>query len=303
MVQLEVVASAPDNDEDDEFDFTYSVNGGPWVPLYTLIDGTGEKTMTAQLAGSTSGTVEVRVVDTDRTVGNRNTDTVAVRLIAVTSSGDPNEQAPTVSIILPAEGTTAPGNTLLTIAAIADDYEDGDISSKISWSSDIDGPLGTQKVTISLILSGGTPDVTHKITAEVTDSAGQTVTDFITVVIDDAPSAEYLSVADLDGASAPSGRGGKWSATATVRVEDNLGTPLSGATVTGSWSDGASGTGSCLTDDAGLCSITKGGLKNNASSATFDMTGIAGALPYNSSFNSDPDDGDSNGTNITIVAP
>ena len=33
------------------------------------------------------------------------------------------------------------------------------------------------------------------------------------------------------------------------------------------------------------------------------MTGIAGALPYNSSFNSDPDDGDSNGTNITIVAP
>jgi hypothetical protein len=301
MVELEVVASAPSNSESDNFDFTYSVNGGAWQSLDTLLAGTGTATMTAMLPGSTNGSVTVRVVDTDRTVGARNTDTVSVSMINVNSAGNPGEQMPMVSITEPVDGTTVAGGTELVFMGTADDFEDGDISGLISWSSDIDGSLG-MGASAALTLSGGTPAVTHVITAEVTDSASQTATDMITVTVDSAPAAQSMSVADLDGASSPSGKGGKWSATVTVLVADDLGAPVSGATVSGSWSGGASGGGNCMTDGAGLCSINNGGLKSNASAATLSVTGIAGALSYNASANSDPES-DSNGTAITIAKP
>jgi hypothetical protein len=300
-VGLEVVASAPSNTEGDDFTFTFSVNGGDWEPLGTLLAGTGTATMTAALPASTSGSVAVRVEDTDRTTGAKNTDTVTVSLIKVTSAGDPAEQPPTVSITEPADGTTVTGGTALVFTGVADDYEDGDLSGSISWSSDQDGSLGSG-ASAAVTLSGGNPAKTHVITAEVTDSALQTATATITVTVDDAPSAQSMSVADLDGASSPSGKGRKWSATVTVLVEDDLGAAVPGATVSGSWSGGASGTGSCLTDGDGLCTINKGGLKNNASAVTFGVTGVAGPLSYDSALNSDPD-GDSNGTTISITKP
>lgn len=144
--------------------------------------------------------------------------------------------------------------------------------------------------------------MTHVITVEVTDTGGHLVTDTITVTVSDAPVAESMSVADLDGSSANGGRGGKWSATVTVTVNDNVGDPVSGATVSGDWSNGAKGSSSCTTDGAGQCSVSKGGLKSNAGSATFTATGIAGSLPYSSSDNSDSD-GDSDGTVIIIAKP
>ena len=92
MVDLEVRASAAPNDEQDEFAFTYSINGGTPVPLGTVVPGTGEAIMTANLPGSTSGTVQIRVVDTNRTQGWADADTVTVSLISITSAGDPGQQ-------------------------------------------------------------------------------------------------------------------------------------------------------------------------------------------------------------------
>ncbi|HSF94387.1 MAG TPA: M12 family metallo-peptidase [Thermohalobaculum sp.] len=298
---LEVVASAPPNSDGENFDFTYSVNGGPWEPLGTLFAGTGEATMNAALPTATSGTVTVRVQDTDRTAGVNNTDTVTVSLIQVTSVGDPAEQPPSVSITEPADGITVTGGTELVFSGVADDFEDGNLSPSIVWSSDIDGSLGTGASAIA-VLSGGTPPKTHVITAEVTDSALLTSSDTIVVTVDDTPSAQSLSVADLDGAGAPAGKGGKWSAEVTVLVVDDLGGAVAGASVNGNWSGGASGSGSCITDAAGLCSVNKGGLKGNVAMVIFGVTGISGSLPYDATSNGDPD-GDSDGTSITITAP
>ena len=48
-VGLEVVASAPSNSENEDFIFTYSINGGPWQPLDTLVSGSGQQTLSAAL--------------------------------------------------------------------------------------------------------------------------------------------------------------------------------------------------------------------------------------------------------------
>jgi hypothetical protein len=299
-VELYLSASAPENSELDDFVFTYSVNAGPPNPIGTLISGTAQ-TFTVALDPTISGTVEINVVDSDPdTQGARNTDSVTVHEISITSAGDPDEQAPVVEIVAPADGTAVPGGTELVVEATADDLEDGDISAGISWSSDVDGYLGTgpnQPAT----LSGGTPAVTHVVTASVTDSASNTSMASITVHVDDTPTPTSMSVADLDGASV-SARGGKWRADVTITVRDDLGDPVAGAAVSGAWSNGTNGSGNCTTNGSGLCVASKGGLKSNVSSVTFSVTGISGSLTYDQYGNTDPDT-DSDGTTIMVLKP
>jgi len=300
LIELVVIGFAPANGEGDNFALSYSEDGGAWQPLGTLLEGTGTATFTAQLSGTTSS-LELRIEDTDRTVGSGSADTASVSMIKVTSYGDPAEQAPTISIVEPSDGITVPGGTELVLSGIADDFEDGDLSASISWTSNVQGYLGSG-ASKTVVLSGGTPAVTHVITASVTDSASQTEIATVTVTVDDAPAAQAVAVADLDGSSAPAGKRGKYSVSVSILAVDDLGNPASGATVSGAWSGDGSGTGSCVTDGAGLCSVGTGALRNSFGSATFTVTGIAGSLPYNASLNGDPD-GDSNGTSITAAAP
>jgi len=205
-----------------------------------------------------------------------------------------------VEILAPADGTIVPLDTPLDFEATADDYEDGDISTAISWSSDVDGDLGNGANTL-MTLSGGTPPVTHVVTASVTDSASNTSTASITVHVDDTPAPTSISIVDLDGAGV-SARGNKWRADVTISVRDDLGDPVAGAVVSGVWSNGANGSDNCTTNGAGLCSASKGGLKGNVSSVTFTVTGISGSVPYDPNGNTDPES-DSNGTTISVDKP
>ena len=295
-VALEVTASAPDNGEGDNFAFAYSINGGTWEPIDTLLAGTGSKTFTVALPPDTEGSVAVRVQDTDRTTGAQNTDTVSVSLIRVTSSGDVAEQPPSVSILEPADGTTVASGTEVVFTGAASDFEDGDLTPEISWSSDLQGFLGSG-ASASVFLNDGT----HAIAAAVTDSAGLTATDTITVTVSNEPTASTMSVADLEGLAEAKGKGGNWSARVTILVRDNLGTAVSGATVGGDWSGSASGSASCVTDSAGLCAVEQT-LKRNDSLVSFTITGIAGSLSYDAGGNSDAD-GDSDGITINVSAP
>ena len=116
------------------------------------------------------------------------------------------------------------------------------------------------------------------------------------------PPASTVHVGDLDGSNSTSRS--KWNAIVTVLVHDNYEAPVSGATVYGSWSNGASGTGSCVTDANGLCQIEKSGLNaNKAASVAFSVTDVTQAnLTYQPTANHDPDP-DSDGTTIIIAAP
>jgi len=115
-------------------------------------------------------------------------------------------------------------------------------------------------------------------------------------------SADPMHVGDLDGSSS-SGQRGRWNASVGITVHDGNEAPLAGATVSGAWSGGASGSSSCVTDGQGQCTVARSNIKGNQSSATFAVTDVAeGAHLYQPIDNHDPD-GDGDGTSITILKP
>jgi serine protease AprX len=106
-----------------------------------------------------------------------------------------------------------------------------------------------------------------------------------------------VHVGDLD-ASFGGGRGNVPTITITVHNAEH--SSVAGVTVTGSWSSG--GTGSCLTDAAGRCSV-KGKFARKQNSLTFTVTNLSkSGSVYVPGSNHDPD-GDSTGTSITITKP
>ncbi|MCI0397213.1 MAG: Ig-like domain-containing protein [Chloroflexi bacterium] len=115
-----------------------------------------------------------------------------------------------------------------------------------------------------------------------------------------APSST-MHVGDLDGAGTPSGR--RWNATVTITVHDQNDNPVAGATVTGNWSNGASGSSTCTTNSNGQCSVTKTNIQQNKPSVRFTVTNVTkSSYTYNPAGNHDPD-GDSNGTFIVVNRP
>ncbi len=116
------------------------------------------------------------------------------------------------------------------------------------------------------------------------------------------PAPAGMHVGDLDGSSASAPKG-KWDATVEIAVHDDAHAPVSGATVSGSWSAGASGSANCTTNASGICSVQKTGNKNNVSSVTFTVNNVTKAgLSYNAGANHDPDGG-SDGTVIVVPKP
>jgi subtilisin family serine protease len=141
---------------------------------------------------------------------------------------------------------------------------------------------------------------TPTATPEPTATPTSTPTPLPTATPTPAP-ATTMHVGDLDGSSAPSGS--KWNATVTILVQDASEGLVSNATVSGRWSNGASGTVSCTTNVSGLCQVTKSGLNSKTASVTFSVTNVTMAgLTYTASANHDPDV-DSNGTSITVARP
>jgi len=78
------------------------------------------------------------------------------------------DSAPTAAITAPATDSTYDKGDSVTFTGTADDILDGDISADLSWSSSLDGALGTGATFATSSLSGGT----HTITASITDSDG-----------------------------------------------------------------------------------------------------------------------------------
>ena len=112
-----------------------------------------------------------------------------------------------------------------------------------------------------------------------------------------------LHVGDLDGASAWVYRKWFWGARVTIAVHDTDHSPVTGATVSGSWSGGYTGGGQCTTGGDGTCAMDTGYIWRRRSNVTLTVTG-ASAPGYTTVLadNHDPD-GDSNGTQITVSKP
>jgi len=109
-----------------------------------------------------------------------------------------------------------------------------------------------------------------------------------------------MHVGDLYGSSTTSSRN-RWNAEVSILVHDENENPLSDVTVSGSWSNGAPGSSSCITDGSGMCTLKKNKLKSSVSSVTFTLEGLSQAsFQYQPADNHDPD-GD--GTSFQIAKP
>jgi PKD repeat protein len=217
-VTLEVDAEAPNAISGDSFEFSYALNGGPYTPFDVLDSGQGRRILTAHLAQPVSGSVNVRVRDTNRAAGDRDTDALDVHLIEVRSSGDAGDLSPGVTISEPSDGFSALEGTAIVFAATADDPEDGDLSAEIAWSSDVDGSIGNGPSIAVSALSVGF----HTISAQVADSAANPGSDSIGVEIlapagNSAPTAEFtqttsgLTASFSDASSDSDGSVVSWS--------------------------------------------------------------------------------------------
>jgi hypothetical protein len=110
-----------------------------------------------------------------------------------------------------------------------------------------------------------------------------------------------MHVGDLDGSSAAAG-GGYWRGFVDVQVHDRSHGPVSGATVSASWSGGDASAVNCTTDGTGGCRLMTGSIRNNVRTATLTITSLRHETLSYATPNHDPD-ADSDGTRITVRKP
>lgn len=147
-----------------------------------IISGSGRgKTLNIDPNNGTSGNVTITLTVNDG-INSANTNFA----VAVT-----NDLNPVITITSPPDGQVI-YDTLatagLSLDATAIDTEDGDISTSVAWSSSIDGSLGAGASIVPALSNGS-----HQITAEVTDSGSNTVSDIINLTVD------WFGDADGDG--------------------------------------------------------------------------------------------------------
>jgi len=119
--------------------------------------GSGSTVATSTLSVGTH-TITASVTDADSNTG---TDSISIHV------GLPNT-APLVTISEPLSGDAFDEGSPVTFTGSAIDEEDGEISAGLSWTSSIDGTIGTGSTFVTSALSPGS----HMITASVTDSGG-----------------------------------------------------------------------------------------------------------------------------------
>ena len=192
--------------------------------------------------------------------------------IVVPHSGGTGNNPPTADFSYSADGLTVdltdqsrdPGGS---IAAWQWDFGDGN-------SSDVQNPSHTYAA-----------DGVYEVSLTVTDNEGATDTTVQQVTVSGSSPSGEMYVGGLTG-TARSGPRNKWTAEVEILILDDLGNPVSGAEVTGAWSDGANGAGTCVTDGSGLCTVTKTNINGNQSSFTLTVDLVTHAsLTYNESLN------------------
>jgi subtilisin len=178
------------------------------------------------------------------------------------SGGPPGNQPPTASFTFSCSGLSCSFN------ASGSSDSDGSIVS-YAWTFG-DGTTGSGVTTSKTYASGGTYTVTLTVTDD--DSATGTTSQNVTV----SSSGGGLAVA-LSGSS--TNNGSSWTAHVTVTVT-NDGSPVSGAEVVGSWTNGATESASCTTGDTGQCTVSKAGIPKRTGSVRFTVSTVNGSSSF-----------------------
>lgn len=159
--------------------------------------------------------------------------------------------SPTVSITSPSNGDTITEGDLVSLTGTAFDSEDGNLSGALTWTSDLDGDLGTGPTPSTTLLVTPGP---HTITASVTDPDGAIGSNFVSVLVV-PPGNATVTLTDLGSLN----QGRTWVGRVQIGFSDVN-------SVSWSWSTGGSG-GTCTQP----CIVETGLLRKNSGSATLTI--------------------------------
>ena len=148
-----------------------------WTSSLDGAIGSGGSFSTATLSAG-SHVITASVSDSG---GLQGTDTVTLTVNA----------APSVAITSPAAGSVFNFGDSVSFVGTASDPEDGDLTASLSWTSSLDGAIGSGGTFSTATLSAGN----HVITASVSDAGGLQGTDTVTLTVNAAPSVAITSPA------------------------------------------------------------------------------------------------------------
>ena len=289
----------------------FDPNGLMTQPELTIVNGTGHQTHSSGRWGDYSHLAVDPTDDctfwyTQEYYGTKSSSSWQTRIGAFKLANCGAADAPpTVSIIAPVEGASVDGS--IPIQITASDTEDAAGSLNVQWTIDNGAwtPAAYDNGSGRYVSSWDTSltsNGSHTLNVRATDTGGHTATDSNAVVVNNVvqpPVETFLHIGDLDRAS--SNQKNNWTATVTVAAHDANHAALAGASVSGTWSSG--GTGSCTTDSTGRCTISRASLPRKTASVTFTVTIVtSSAFTYAPGSNHDPD-ADSNGTTVTVLKP
>jgi hypothetical protein len=166
--------------DSDSPDLTYVVqyspdNGGTWNPLVNFTRQTEVSVDTSTVAGSSQALV--RVVASD---GFNTATDVSSAPFTVAGKG------PYLAILSPDDGATFATGREVVLQGAATDLEDGPIeAASLSWSSSLDGPLGSGSSLWALELSPGR----HTLTLTGADGGGEIASESVTITVGGAVSS------------------------------------------------------------------------------------------------------------------
>ncbi len=210
----------------------------------------------------------IAIYTDNRNEGGGGGDSVDVYAAGIPIAG--GNAAPEVTIAAPAGGSGFPPGTAIAFAGSATDAEDGNLTSSLSWSSNLDGAIGSGG-SFSRVLSAGV----HTVTASVTDSGSQTGSDQVTVTVSSGNTPPSVTIsAPADGATFAAGAVIAFAGSATDAQDGNLTSSLS-------WSsnlDGAIGSGGSFSQalSAGVHTVTASVTDSGGQTGSDQITVTAG---------------------------
>ena len=272
----------------DDFVFAYSANDDTYTDMVTVIKTDDNDTcQTYELPNDLSGTVYIRVKDTDQTAGNQGLDTVHIDQMFIRSVLAPPSYGVTVTID-EASQTVAPGNsTTYTVRVNNTGDLDASYSVVMGGTAVIENTIdvvpsewitGTlapneedvQNVMVSTNLS--TTEMTYTLTATAICDQDAGVNDSATSNLVVSSATNTMHIASIDMSSKIGGP--NRNAIALVTIVDAVGAPVENAFVEGHWSDATTDSDSGFTVN-GVVALNSDKVKTVPATFTFTVDDVS----------------------------
>lgn len=259
-VTFYVEAYRPANSDGDDFTFAYSTDGSNFTDLVTVASAT-EQLYTVSMPASLSGTVYIRVVDTDHTKELQSLDRIYIDYLAIESISGP------VPPVANFEGVPTSGYAPLIVQ-----FTDLSSGAPTAWSWTFgEGGTSTQQ---SPTYQYDTPG-TYTVTLTATNAYGsddETKTGYITVL---ELGNNLMHVSEMAVSRRQVGNG--YKGTCTTWIVDQANAPLANATVHLSFTGPSAGTMSGVTGADGAVSLETGKIRDPVGEWCFEVTGVTHA--------------------------